>query len=155
MAVTLLGLIAVTFFIGRVVPIDPVLAIVGDRAPPHVYDRVYRELGLDLPLYEQFYVYAKKVLTGNFGNSVLTTNPVMQDIANVFPATLELATLGTLIGPLIGIPLGVLAAVRRGSLSATTTTTRSGSRPAGRTAASGRCSAAARSTVRVGRTAAG
>ncbi|HEV2603287.1 MAG TPA: ABC transporter permease [Microvirga sp.] len=115
-AVTLLGLIAVTFFIGRVVPIDPVLAIVGDRAPPHVYDRVYKELGLDLPLYEQFYVYAKKILTGDFGNSVLTTNPVMSDIARAFPATLELATLGTLIGTLLGVPFGVLAAVRRGSL---------------------------------------
>ena len=58
----------------------------------------------------------KKALTGDFGNSVLTTNPVMTDIANVFPATFELATLGTLIGTLIGIPLGVLAAVKRGSL---------------------------------------
>jgi peptide/nickel transport system permease protein len=57
----------------------------------------------------------KKAATGDFGNSVLTTNPVMTDIVNVFPATLELATLGTLIGALLGIPLGVLAAVRRGS----------------------------------------
>jgi peptide/nickel transport system permease protein len=113
---TLLGLAAVTFFIGRVVPIDPVLAIVGDRAPPQVYERVRTELGLDRPLAEQFVIYLKKAVTGDFGNSVLTTNPVMQDIANVFPATLELATLGTLIGTLIGIPLGVLAAVKRGSL---------------------------------------
>ena len=58
----------------------------------------------------------KKALTGDFGNSVLTTNPVMTDIADVFPATLELATLGTLIGVVIGVPLGVLAAVQRGSL---------------------------------------
>ncbi len=113
---TLLGLAAVTFFIGRVVPIDPVLAIVGDRAPPQVYERVRTELGLDRPLAEQFVIYLKKAVTGDFGNSVLTTNPVMQDIANVFPATLELATLGTLLGTLIGIPLGVLAAVKRGSL---------------------------------------
>jgi peptide/nickel transport system permease protein len=113
---TLLGLAAVTFFIGRVVPIDPVIAIVGDRAPPQVYERARAELGLDRPLAEQFVIYLKKAVTGDFGNSVLTTNPVMQDIANVFPATLELATLGTLIGTLIGIPLGVLAAVKRGSL---------------------------------------
>ncbi|HZH53349.1 MAG TPA: ABC transporter permease [Microvirga sp.] len=113
---TLLGLAAVTFFIGRVVPIDPVIAVVGDRAPPQVYERVRTELGLDRPLIEQFVIYVKKAVTGDFGNSVLTTNPVMTDIANVFPATLELATLGTLIGTLIGIPLGVLAAVKRGSL---------------------------------------
>ena len=113
---TLLGLAAVTFFIGRVVPIDPVIAIVGDRAPPQVYERARAELGLDRPLAEQFVIYVKKAVTGDFGNSVLTTNPVLTDIANVFPATLELATLGTLIGTLFGIPLGVLAAVKRGSL---------------------------------------
>jgi peptide/nickel transport system permease protein len=116
LATTLLGLVAVTFFIGRVVPIDPVIAIVGDRAPPQVYERARQELGLDRPLIEQFFIYVKKAATGDFGNSVLTTNPVMTDIANAFPATFELATLGTLIGTLIGIPLGVLAAVRRGSL---------------------------------------
>jgi peptide/nickel transport system permease protein len=116
LATTLLGLVAVTFFIGRIVPIDPVLAIVGDRAPPQVYARVRQELGLDLPMIQQFWIYLKKAVTGDFGNSVLTTNPVMRDIANAFPATLELATLGTLIGTIIGIPLGVLAAVKRGSL---------------------------------------
>lgn len=112
---TLLGLAAVTFFIGRVVPIDPVIAIVGDRAPAQVYERVRQELGLDLPLIQQFWIYLKKAVSGDFGNSVLTTNPVMTDIANTFPATLELATLGTLIGVIIGIPLGILAAVKRGS----------------------------------------
>lgn len=116
LATTLFGLVAVTFFIGRVVPIDPVIAIVGDRASPQVYERVRQELGLDLPLLQQFWIYLKKAVTGDFGNSVLTTNPVMTDIANVFPATLELATLGTLIGIVIGIPLGILAAVKRGSL---------------------------------------
>src|SRR4051812_15900456 len=115
-AATLLGLLAVTFFIGRVMPIDPVLAIVGDRAPPQVYERARHELGLDLPLPQQFFVYCKKAVTGDFGNSVLTTNPVMTDIANTFPATFELATLGTLIGVFLGIPLGVIAAIKRGSL---------------------------------------
>jgi peptide/nickel transport system permease protein len=112
---TLLGLAAVTFLIGRVVPIDPVIAIVGDRAPAQVYERVRQELGLDLPLVQQFWIYLKKAVSGDFGNSVLTTNPVMTDIANAFPATLELATLGTLIGVILGIPLGILAAVKRGS----------------------------------------
>ena len=114
---TYLGLLAVTFFIGRVVPIDPVLAILGDRAPTHVVERVRRELGFDLPLYQQFFIYLKSILSGDFGTSVLTTNPVMVDIKRVFPATIELATLGTIIGSVIGVPLGVLAAVRRGSVA--------------------------------------
>ncbi|WP_434711642.1 ABC transporter permease [Rhizobium sp. YTUHZ045] len=114
---TYLGLLAVTFFIGRVVPIDPVLAILGDRAPTHVVERVRQEMGFNLPLYQQFYIYIKGVLSGDFGNSVLTTNPVMVDIRRVMPATIELATLGTLIGACVGVPLGVLAAVRRGSIA--------------------------------------
>ncbi len=114
--VTLVGLLAVTFIIGRVVPIDPVLAIVGDRAPQSVYLRVRQELGLDLPLIEQFWLYCVKVLSGDFGRSVLTTNPVLSDIAHFFPATIELATMGTLIGTVLGIPLGVFAAVRSGSI---------------------------------------
>ena len=113
---TYLGLLAVTFFIGRVIPIDPVLAIVGDRAPEHVIARVREELGLNKPLWEQFFIYVTKVLQGDFGRSVLTSNPVMQDIRRAFPATLELATLGTLIGAGLGVPLGVWAAVRRGGL---------------------------------------
>ncbi|MGF9563161.1 ABC transporter permease [Neorhizobium sp. JUb45] len=114
---TFLGLLAVTFFIGRVIPIDPALAIVGDRAPAHVVERVREQLGLNLPLYQQFYFYVRDALTGNFGTSVLTTNPVMDDIRRVFPATMELATIGTIFGSLIGIPLGVLAAVKRGSIA--------------------------------------
>ena len=113
---TYLGLLAVTFFIGRVIPIDPVLAIVGDRAPAHVVDRTREALGLNLPLYQQFFIYVRNALSGDFGTSVLTTNPVMVDIRRAFPATMELATLGTLIGSLLGVPLGVLAAVKRGSL---------------------------------------
>ncbi len=115
-AITYLGLLAVTFFIGRVIPIDPVLAIVGDRAPASVVAQTREELGLNLPYYQQFLLYVKGALHGDFGRSVLTTNPVMTDIRRVFPATVELATLGTLIGALVGVPLGVLAAVKRGSL---------------------------------------
>ncbi|PSH67468.1 MULTISPECIES: ABC transporter permease [Phyllobacterium] len=115
-AITFLGLLAVTFFIGRVIPIDPALAIVGDRAPAHVVERVREEYGLNLPIYQQFVIYIKDALQGNFGNSVLTTNPVMTDIRRVFPATMELATFGTLLGAVFGVPLGVLAAVKRGSI---------------------------------------
>jgi peptide/nickel transport system permease protein len=115
-ALTFLGLLLVTFLIGRVVPIDPVLTAVGDRAPAEVYERVKRELGLDLPLWQQFWIYLRQVLAGNFGRSVLTSNPVLDDIRRVFPATLELATVATLIGVTLGIPMGVVAAVGRGRL---------------------------------------
>jgi peptide/nickel transport system permease protein len=114
---TYLGLLAVTFFIGRVIPVDPVLAMVGDSAPAHVVARVREELGLNKPLYEQFYIYMRKVLQGDFGTSVLTSNPVMQDIRRAFPATLELASLGIFLGAGLGVPLGVWAAVRRGRLA--------------------------------------
>ena len=117
LAITLLGLLAVTFVIGRVVPIDPVLAAVGDKASPAVYARVRAEMGLDLPLWEQFLLYLRKAVTGDFGMSVLTANTVLDDIKRAFPATVELATAGTLIGTVIGVPLGVLAAVRQGRLA--------------------------------------
>ncbi len=111
---TFLGLLLVTFIIGRVVPIDPVLAIVGDRAPEHVVERVREELGLNRPLYEQFAIYVWNVLQGDLGNSVLTANPVIEDIKRVFPATLELATVATLFGVLLGVPMGVCAGVYQG-----------------------------------------
>jgi peptide/nickel transport system permease protein len=113
-ALTFLGLLLVTFLIGRVVPIDPVLAAVGDRAPAEVYERVRRELGLDLPLWRQFAGYLGQVLRGNFGRSVLTSNLVLDDVRRFFPATLELATVATLIGVCLGVPMGVVAAAHRG-----------------------------------------
>ncbi|MFK0274615.1 ABC transporter permease [Ensifer sp. NPDC090286] len=115
LAITFLGLLAITFFIGRIVPIDPVLAVVGDRAPVAVYERVRQEMGLDQPLITQFVSYVGDVATGNFGTSVSTGKPVIEDLARVFPATLEMATLGIILGVLIGVPLGVFAAARRGS----------------------------------------
>ncbi|MBP0495830.1 ABC transporter permease [Roseomonas indoligenes] len=113
--ITLLGLAVVTFFIGRVVPIDPVLAVVGDRAPADVVARARIELGLDQPLYAQFWRYLTDILSGNLGRSVMTSNTVWEDIARYFPATFELATLAILIAALLGIGLGVLAATRQGS----------------------------------------
>ena len=116
LALTFLGLLLVTFVIGRVVPIDPVLAAVGDRAPPDVYERVKVELGLHLPLWQQFLAYVGKVLQGDFGKSVLTANPVLEDIRRVFPATLELASVATLLGVALGVPMGVIAAVHQGRM---------------------------------------
>ncbi len=113
-AVTFFGLLLVTFLIARVVPIDPVLAIVGERASPETYQAAFKALGLDRPLYEQFFVYVGKVLQGDLGDSLLTARPVLEDITRVFPATLELATLATIIGVAMGIPGGVFAAVYQG-----------------------------------------
>ncbi len=113
-AVTFFGLLLVTFLIARVVPIDPVLAIVGERASPETYQAAYKALGLDRPLWEQFFVYVGKVLQGDFGDSLLTARPVLEDVTRVFPATLELATVATIIGVTLGIPGGVLAAVYQG-----------------------------------------
>ena len=113
-ALTMVGLLAVTFIIGRVMPIDPVLAVVGDKAPQDVYDAAYIAMGLDKPLHVQFGIYLKDVFTGNFGVSTLTARPVLEDIVRVFPATLELATVATILGVVIGVPAGVIAAVNKG-----------------------------------------
>jgi len=111
---TLFGLLLATFLIARVVPIDPALAILGDRASPSSYAAVRKELGLDRPLYVQFGRYVASVAQGDFGRSALTKNPVTQDIARFFPATVELATGATLLGVLLGVPAGIVAAARRG-----------------------------------------
>jgi peptide/nickel transport system permease protein len=113
-ALTFLGLTCVTFFIGRVIPIDPVLAIVGDKASVETYNRVRIEIGLDQPIPVQFWRYLVKVLHGDFGNSVITSQPVLHDLLHVFPATLELSALALIIGVILGIPLGVIAATHRG-----------------------------------------
>lgn len=114
-ATTLLGLLVITFVVGRMIPADPVIAIIGDQAGQEAYDQVYRQLGLDRPLHEQFLRYVWDVLHFDFGRSHLSRNEVSSDLARVFPATVELATAALLIGTIIGVPLGVVAAVRRGS----------------------------------------
>ena len=114
-AVTMLGLMFITFIIGRVMPIDPVLAIVGEQASKSTYDAAYQQLGLDRPILVQFFYYVWDVLHGDFGDSLLNARPVVDDIKRVFPATMELATLGVFMGIVLGVPLGVIAAVKRGS----------------------------------------
>ncbi len=114
--VTFVGLTAVTFVIGRLVPIDPVLAVVGDRATPEVYEKTRLALGLDRPIPEQYARYLRSLLTGDLGTSTMTSQPVLDDLLRVFPATFELATTGMLIGLAFGIPMGVAAAVQRDRL---------------------------------------
>jgi peptide/nickel transport system permease protein len=113
-ALTFIGLTAVTFVIGRVMPNDPVVAIVGDRAPKAVYEAMRLELGLDKPIIQQYVIYLRKILQGDLGRSIMTGRDVIDDVARFFPATIELATVATLLGALIGVPMGVVAAVRQG-----------------------------------------
>lgn len=113
---TLLVLLAVTFFLGRVMPTDPVLALIGEQADESTYQTVYKQLGLDKPLIVQYGIYVKDIATGNFGISRTTGNPVIEDIRRVVPATIELATLSLILGVAAGVPLGMFAAVRRNSI---------------------------------------
>ena len=115
LAITFVGLLAATFLIGRIMPIDPVVAAGGADLSTAQHARLAAELGLDQPLVVQFGQFVLRLLQLDFGRSFLTGNPVSADIARVFPATVELATLGMLIGSCIGIPAGILAAVMRGT----------------------------------------
>ncbi|WP_426447738.1 ABC transporter permease [Siccibacter colletis] len=112
-ACTLLGLAALTFFIGRLLPIDPVVAVIGDNASQQAYEKMYQQLGLDRPLWQQFIDYVWHLLHLDFGTALTTSQPVLDDIARVFPATLELATVAAIIGVGLGIPAGVFAAMYR------------------------------------------
>ena len=114
LALTLLGLTAITFVLGRVMPLDPVIAIVGERANAETYNRVRQELHLDDPIIVQYGIYLKNLMTGDLGTSRLTNQPIVSDLFRFFPATLELATIGIIMGVGIGVPLGVWSAVRRG-----------------------------------------
>ena len=83
--ITLFGLVLITFLIGRVVPIDPVLAVVGDRAPQDVVEATRHAMGLDQPLPIQFVHYVSNLLHGDLGRSVMTSHTVTTDIATVLP----------------------------------------------------------------------
>ncbi len=111
--VTLVGLLILTFCIGRLMPVDPVRAIVGEEADRATYELVAERLGVNLPLHTQFIRYVGDVVRGDFGVSIRTGQPVISDIAHVMPATIELATFAILGGAGFGIPLGIFAAINR------------------------------------------
>ncbi|MCM2477382.1 ABC transporter permease [Rhizobium sp. CG5] len=115
LVVTLFGLVVITFFIGRVIAIDPVVAILGDHARPDVVLRMRAELGLDKPLLIQFWIYMQHLAGGDLGRSIMTSNLVLDDIKRYFPATVELGTVAMIFATLFGVPLGVISAVRRNS----------------------------------------
>ncbi|MFB9947536.1 ABC transporter permease [Rhizobium puerariae] len=111
--VSLFALLVVTFVIGRILPTDPVGAIVGELADPAAFAAMRQKLGLDLPVYQQFWIYLTSLLQGDLGTAILTGNPVTKDLAQAFPATFELATLAVIISTIIGVPLGMVAAFYR------------------------------------------
>ena len=113
--VTFIGLLFVTFIIARIVPSDPVLSILGDRATDAQIAAERLRLGLDEPMWKQFSIYVWQAMQGDFGISIRTREPVIEEIARFFPATLELATIATIFGVVLGVPAGVLAATKPGS----------------------------------------
>ncbi|HBY98639.1 MAG: ABC transporter permease [Ardenticatenaceae bacterium] len=114
--VILFGVVVVTFFVSRVIPADPAHLAAGVDAPPAQVEAMRKSLGLDKPIPVQFWIYVKGLLHGDLGRSLQTRRPVLEDLKLYFPATLELALLATFFYVLIGIPLGVLAAVNFGRL---------------------------------------
>jgi peptide/nickel transport system permease protein len=109
----LLGVSVLAFAIMHVVPGDPVRLIAGPDAPEEVVDRIRGELGLDRPLHVQYLSFLGRALQGDLGRSLRSRAPVVDDILARFPATLELTTVSMVIAVAIGIPLGLVAAVRR------------------------------------------
>jgi peptide/nickel transport system permease protein len=112
---TLLGLLAVTFVISRVIPADPVALVAGDTATPAQVEALRRQLGLDRPLPLQFVTYAVSLLRGDMGTSLFTTRPIVDDLASRLPATIELTLVAMAFSIVVGIPLGVASALWRNS----------------------------------------
>lgn len=111
----LISVSIMTFFIARVVPSDPAAAWVGPRPTQEQIDKATLELGLDKPLYVQYFRYMDGLLRGDLGTSVKTRQPILTDIRTFLPATMELVLAGMLIAVVVGIPLGVLSGARKGS----------------------------------------
>ncbi|MDI6868256.1 MAG: ABC transporter permease [Coprothermobacterota bacterium] len=109
----ILGVVIVTFIMTRVVPSNPAAQWVGPRATPEQIQAAKRELGLDQPLYIQLGIYIKNLFTGNLGKSLKTHQPVIVELKNYLPATIELVLLSTVIAALIGLPLGVISAKKK------------------------------------------
>jgi len=115
LAITLLGIMVMTFFISLVVPLDPLAAIAGPQAPQETVERLRVLYGFDQPIYVQFGRYVNRLFHGDLGTSFQTGRPVLEDILKFFPTTIELASLALLVAICVGIPLGVLSAVYRNS----------------------------------------
>ncbi|RSN69918.1 ABC transporter permease [Candidatus Korarchaeum cryptofilum] len=113
MIFVLFGIIVITFVVSHAIPADPIGAILGPQASPELVEKIRREWGFDKPLHEQFFDYIYRVVRGDLGRSIKTNNPVMEDLLYFFPATIELATAAIIVAIAIGIPLGIISAVKK------------------------------------------
>ena len=114
--ITLLGLLAFTFMLSHLSPVDPVLQIAGDHASESTYAQVRHDLGLDQPVLVQFWHYVEHLARGDMGISHITSQPVASDLLRTFPATVELATCAMIFGAFFGISLALLAAWKPDSI---------------------------------------
>ena len=114
---TFLGVTVVAFLFIRLLPGDPVLLLAGERGlSPERYAELMAQFGFDRPLWQQYVEYLTGVLHGDLGNSIVTKRPVLSEFAALFPATLELSITAMIFAVVLGLPAGVIAAVRRGSV---------------------------------------
>jgi peptide/nickel transport system permease protein len=111
----LFGVLAVTFALARAVPGDPCKAILGEKATVEVCERFTREKGLDKPIPVQFGIYLKDLARGDFGNSIRFGRPIVQIMIERLPTTIELGLAGLFLACSIGIPLGIISALRHNS----------------------------------------
>ncbi len=107
------GVSVVTFVISHMIPGDPARMMAGERASNEVVAQMRISLGLDRPIYEQYLTYARNLLTGDFGLSIRTQRPVLDDLIRFFPATIELALAALVFAIALGVPLGVISAVAK------------------------------------------
>lgn len=114
---TFIGVTLIAFALVHLIPGDPVEMLAGERGmEPERHAELMAQLGLDRPLWQQYLSYIGKVFTGDLGNSLVTREPVLKDFMILFPATVELSVCAMLFAVVLGLPAGVLAAVRRGSM---------------------------------------
>ncbi|HSV57606.1 MAG TPA: ABC transporter permease subunit [Variovorax sp.] len=114
---TFIGMTLLAFFLIRLVPGDPIETLAGERGiDPERHAQLLKEYGLDKPLFVQYGIYIGRVLQGDLGKSVITQEPVISEFLALFPATVELALCAIVFALLLGIPAGIIAAVRRNSL---------------------------------------
>jgi ABC-type dipeptide/oligopeptide/nickel transport system permease component len=113
--VILFGVSVLVFLVLHLVPGNPAQVIAGPDAPPETVAAIERELGLDRPLPEQYALYIGRVLQGDLGRSLRSRRPVLSDVMDALPNTLQLAAVAAIITPLLAVPLGVVAAARRGT----------------------------------------
>jgi len=116
MGVALLGVTALVFVLMYVMPGDPVMMMMGQRVEPKILEQIRHNLGLDQPRWKQYLLYLDRLLHGNLGTSYFTRSSVMHEISMVFPKTAELAGGAMLWAIIVGIPAGVICAVKRNSL---------------------------------------